>query len=312
MGLYAETDQLDTLRTLVRMMHDVPVTAITMTFDETGLRITAIDANESILVHVRLFADAFFTQTSPSLKNDAAGPSSDSRRYVCDRPLSIEIDLLHLHAILEPLEGSSGYTIAFQIRDHDPPALGVIVTNDSERIWFHYRIRGTFQNQNPFERTGVRFPEKEEVATVATMRSDDFYRIVQEMRAKSSLIHVRITSDQLQFVCRGEHVDVQSVVSKTDRGLVYSRPIEMPIEGVYSLDHLHAISKAFRTNDDVDLYFRPEFALVLRYGLSGDAGDVRFGLSDYVSSEEIEGDDAKGDRRTTEGRTRRETEGIPE
>lgn len=290
MGLYAETDQLDTLRTLVRMMLDVPVTKITMTFDETGLRITSIDANESMLVHARLFADAFFTPTSPSSKNDdAGGPSSDSRRYVCDRPLSIEIDLLHLHAILEPLEGSSGYTIAFQIRDHDPPALGVIVTNDSERIGFRYRIRGTFQNQNPFERTGVRFPEKEEVATVATMRSYDLYRIVREMRAKSSsLIHVCITSDQLQFVCHGESVDVQSVVPKTDRVLVYSHPIEMPIEGVYSLDHLHAISKAFRTNDDVDLYFRPEFALVLGYGLPGDAGDVRFGLSDYVNSEEME------------------------
>lgn len=290
MGLYAKTDQFDTLQTLVRALRDVPVTAITMTFDETGLRITSIDANETFLVDARLHADAFFSQAPQSLD---AEPASGTRRYECDRPRTIEIDLLHLHAILEPLERSSGYTTSFWIRDEDPSALGVILANDPERIWFNYRIRAA--SRDPSERTNVRFPEKEDVATVVTMRSDDFHRIVREMRAKSSLVHVRITSDQLQFACRGEHVDVQSVVPKTNRELVYSRPIEIPIEGVYSLEHLHAISNAFRENDVVELYFQPEFAFVFRYGFKGGTGDVRFGLSDYVCSEEIGKREGRGE-----------------
>lgn len=259
MGFHASTVQSTAIKLLVESLRDV-LNETNITFDSEGMRITTTDVNKELLIHVRLGADNF-----------------DS--YECDAPCTLGVNILNLHKIVKTI--SSHDTVTFWYKDEEPPRLGLTIENEDKQTCTHYRV-----NTLDLPEDEITIPDVE-VDTVVSMRSNDFQRMIRDMNQLASLVHLRATSEQIEFTCRGEYADRQTIVSKSDHGLVFSRPVETPIEGVFTLKHLNMFTKASNLSNNVDLFLKSEFPLILRYGVV-DLGEIRFALTPYTSESDGE------------------------
>lgn len=260
MGFRATTVQSTAIKLLVESLRDV-LNEANITFDEGGMRITTTDVNKELLIHVRLAAENF-----------------DS--YECDGSYTLGINILNLHKIVKTLNAHDTVTLWHET-DLNDPRLGLTIENEDKQTKTRYMI-----NTLDLQEAEIQIPDVE-VDTVVSLRSNDFQRMVRDMNQMASLVHLRATSDRLEFKCQGDYADRQTIVSKSEHGLVFSRLIDTPIEGVYSLKHLNMFAKSANLSNNVDLFLKTDFPLILRYGVV-DLGEIRFALTPYASDSDVE------------------------
>lgn len=251
MGFRASTVQSTAIKLLVESLKDV-LNETNLTFDASGMRITTTDVNRDLLIHVRLGADNF-----------------DS--YECDAPKTLGINILNLHKIVKTISSHDTVTFWFQ-ESEEAPRLGLTIENEDKQTCTHYRI-----NTLDLPIDDITIPDVE-VDTVVSLRSNDFQRMIRDMTQLAPWVHLCACSEQIEFRCQGEYADRQTIVSKSEHGLVFSKPLETPIEGIFSLKHLNMFTKASNLSNNVDLFLKTDFPLILRYSVV-DLGEIRFALT---------------------------------
>lgn len=251
MGFRATTVQSSAIKMLVESLRDV-LNETNVTFDAKGVRITTTDVQRELLIHVKLGAENF-------------------DEYTCDEPITLGINVLNLYKIVKTI--SSHDSISFWLDEtQSAPRLGMTIENEDKQTASHYRI-----NTLDLPMENLEIPDVE-VDTVVSMRSNDFQRMIRNMSQLAKCVQITAEQDRLVFHCQGEYASRETIVSKSEHGLVFSRPLDAPIQGIYCLRHLNMFTKASNLSNNVDLFLKRDFPLLLRYSVV-DLGEIRFALT---------------------------------
>lgn len=255
--LEIKTVQAPTFKLLVDALKEILID-VNLEFDETGLRVVALDNTHVVLVHMKLNADQFET-------------------YQCKRKLYVGINMLKLHMLIKTIGNNDVLTLF--IEENDPNKLGVLIENPEKNVRTIYKLSLLDINV-----VNIKIPPADFQVTV-TMPSVHFQKIIRDMHNLADFLEVRNVEDQLCFTCKGEFCTQETFLG-TDKnsGLVITRPdAEMEpgeggaastststadheiIQGVFSLKYMSMFTKFTNLCATVEIHLKNNFPLILRY-----------------------------------------------
>jgi len=250
-----ETLQSGCIKTLVDALKEL-LTDTRITFDSTGIRVSTMDRNHVLLVHLRLYADRFET-------------------YRCERETSIGLNVLLLHKITKSLCGSD--TVQMRL-DYSLNHLEMTVANAEKASRSCYRI-----NLIDVDSPQIDIADASGLAEI-TLPSAELSKLVRDMRAIGDYVEIVKTRDALCFNCTGDFCELNSVLDINEDSRGPDDPeIDDVIQGVFSLNYLVLFSKCSPLSSNVKLYLKNEFPLVVQYDVSS-LGEIKLALSPQVDT----------------------------
>lgn len=252
--LEIKTIQSSTFKQVIDALKDI-LLDVNLEFDDSGMKIVALDNTRTVLVHLKLDADKF-------------------ENYYCEKKLYVGINIMKLFVLVKTIGNKDELTL--YVEKNDPNALGIRIENATKSVRTNYKL--SMLDINP---VNVKIPPPE-FQTIITMPSVDFQKIVRDMHNLADFMEIRNVENQLYFNCKGEFcvqetvLEVEnnpnlSIVRKTDR------PFEI-IQGVFSLKYLVMFIKCTNLHNVVELYLNNNFPLILRYQVAS-LGEIKLCLA---------------------------------
>lgn len=253
--LEIKTVQATTFKQVIDALKEI-LMDVNLEFDETGMKIVALDNTHVVLVHLKLDADKFET-------------------YFCEKKLYVGINMLKLHMLIKTI-GNNDILTLYVERD-DPNSLGIRIENQDKNVRTNYKLSMFDINVLNINIPPADFP------TVITMPSVDFQKVVRDMHNLADFIEIRNVENQLCFSCKGDFctqettlgVDKNQGVSIVKNGSTKSHEI---IQGVFSLKYLTMFTKCTNLCNVVEIFLKNNFPLVLRYSVAS-LGEAKFVLA---------------------------------
>jgi proliferating cell nuclear antigen len=229
---------------------------VNLEFDDTGMKVVAMDNTHVVLVHLKLDAERFET-------------------YYCEKKLYVGINMLKFHMLIKTI-GNNDVITLFVERD-DPNSLGIRIENPDKNSRTNYKLSMFDINVLNINIPPADFP------TVITMPSVDFQKIVRDMHNLADFMEIRNVERQLCFSCKGDFctqetilgVDKSQGLSITKNASTKSHEI---IQGVFSLKYLSMFTKCTNLCNVVEIFLKNNFPLVLRYSVAS-LGEAKFVLA---------------------------------
>lgn len=253
--LEIKTMQATTFKQVIDALKEI-LMDVNLEFDETGMKIVAMDNTHVVLVHLKLDADRFET-------------------YFCEKKLYVGINMLKLHMLIKTISNNDVLTLF--VEREDPNSLGIRIENPDKNVRTHYKLSMFDINVLNINIPPADFP------TVITMPSVDFQKIVRDMHNLADFMEIRNVEKQLCFSCKGDFctqetvlgVDKNQGLSIVKSGTTKSHEI---IQGVFSLKYLSMFTKCTNLCNVVEIFLKNNFPLVLRYSVAS-LGEAKFVLA---------------------------------
>ncbi len=253
--LEIKTMQATTFKQVIDALKEI-LMDVNLEFDETGMKIVAMDNTHVVLVHLKLDADKFET-------------------YFCEKKLYVGINMLKLHMLIKTISNNDVLTL-FVERD-DPNSLGIRIENPDKNVRTNYKLSMFDINVLNINIPPADFP------TVITMPSIDFQKIVRDMHNLADFIEIRNVDKQLCFSCKGDFCTQETILGvDKNQGLSIvknsSTKSHEIIQGVFSLKYLAMFTKCTNLCNVVEIFLKNNFPLVLRYSVAS-LGEAKFVLA---------------------------------
>ena len=253
--LEIKTVQATTFKQVIDALKEI-LMDVNLEFDETGMKIVALDNTHVVLVHLKLDADKFET-------------------YFCEKKLYVGINMLKLHMLIKTI-GNNDILTLYVERD-DANSLGIRIENQDKNVKTNYKLSMFDINVLNINIPPADFP------TVITMPSVDFQKIVRDMHNLADFIEIRNVENQLCFSCKGDFctqettlgIDKNQGISIVKNGSTKNHEI---IQGVFSLKYLAMFTKCTNLCNVVEIFLKNNFPLVLRYSVAN-LGEAKFVLA---------------------------------
>lgn len=248
--LRATTVQSSAIKLLVDGLKDV-LNEVNVRFDETGMRITAMDIKRVALIHVVLEAAQF-------------------DHYECSEPVTLGIHILNIQKLVKTLTAHD--SITFEAEGSKPDSFYMIFTNEDRHSETKYQIKTL---DLPAET--ITIPDVD-VTVSLTMRSTDLQKIFRDMALLTDEVVIRVEENELQVRCDGDFAKRVTKIRANEHGLVFAKNAEEPIEGKFSLKYLNTFLKSSNLSNTVDLFVKDSFPIILRFTVV-DLGEIRYILA---------------------------------
>jgi proliferating cell nuclear antigen len=252
--LEIETMQAITFKQVIDSLKEI-LMDVNLEFDETGMKIIALDNSHLVLVHLKLDADRF-------------------ERYFCEKKLYVGINMLKLHMLIKTITNNDMLTL-FVERD-DPNHLGIRIENQEKNRRTTYKLSMLDINV-----LNVSIPPAD-FETIITMPSVDFQKIIRDSHNLADLIEIRNVGNQLMFSCKGDFCTQETVLGtdknhniQIDKGSSKEHEI---IQGVYSLKYLATFTKCTNLSNVVEIHIKNTYPLVLQYSVAS-LGSIRLAVA---------------------------------
>lgn len=253
--LEIKTMQATTFKQVIDALKEILVD-VNLEFDETGMKIVALDNTHVVLVHLKLDADKFET-------------------YFCEKKIYVGINMLKLHMLIKTISNNDILTL--YVERNDPNSLGIRIENQEKNARTNYKLSMFDINVLNINIPPADFP------TVITMPSVDFQKTVRDMHNLADFIEIRNVENQLCFSCKGDFCTQETVLGiEKNQGLSIvknsqTKPHEI-IQGVFSLKYLTMFTKCTNLCNVVEIFLKNNFPLVLRYSVAS-LGEAKFVLA---------------------------------
>ncbi len=239
--LEIKTVQANTFKQVVDALKEI-LMDVNLEFDETGLKIVALDNTHVVLVHLKLEADKFET-------------------YYCEKPLYVGINMLKLHLLIKTITNSDVLTLF--VDRNDSNHLGIMIENPDKNLKTLYKLSMLDINVINIKIPPVDFQ------TVITMPSVDFQKIIRDMHNLADYIEIRNVGNQITFSCKGDFCTQETTISaEKNQGVSITKNAEQEheiIQGVYSLKYLSTFTKCTNLSNVVEIYIKNAYPLILSY-----------------------------------------------
>lgn len=257
--LEIKTVQSSTFKQVMDALKDI-LLDVNLEFDETGLKIVALDNTHTVLVHLKLDADKF-------------------ENFYCEKKLYVGINILKLHVLIKTIGNKDELTL--YVERNDPNSLGIRIENPLKSVRTNYKL--SMLDINP---VNVKIPPPE-FQTIITMPSVDFQKIIRDMHNLADCIEIRNVENQLYFNCKGEFCVQETVLEvENNPNLSIVRKFDRPheiIQGVFSLKYLVMFTKCTNLHNIVEIYLNNNFPLILRYQVAS-LGEIKLCLAEQDSN----------------------------
>jgi proliferating cell nuclear antigen len=257
--LEIKTVQSSTFKQVIDALKDI-LMDVNLEFDETGMKIVALDNTHVVMVHLKLDADKF-------------------EKYICDKKLYVGINIMKLHALIKTIGNKD--ELMLYVERNDPNSLGIRIENRTKGMRTNYKLSMLDINV-----VKIKIPPPD-FQTIITMPSVDFQKIIRDMNNLAEYIEIRNVENQLYFNCKGEFC-TQETVLEIDKcpNLSIVRKTEKPfeiIQGIFNIKYLLMFIKCTNLHNVVEIYLNNNFPLILRYQVAS-LGEIKLCLAPQDNS----------------------------
>ena len=228
-------------------------------FDETGIKVVAMDTSHVVLVHLKLDAAKF-------------------ELYHCEARTTIGVNMLNLHKLIKTINNSDTLTLFVDAEDLNHLCIKIENSEKGSKTTYKLNLLDLAN-----EKITV---DPAEFSSVITLPSVDFQKICRDMHNIAEFMEVKSIGHQLIFSCRGDFCSQETVLCDTDTtapadaSVAPRQPHEI-IQGVFSVKHLMLFTKCTNLCNQVQLLLRNDYPLLLVYDVAS-LGSVRLALAPHV------------------------------
>ena len=241
------------------------LTDTSVEFDETGMKILAMDSSHVVLVHLKLEASKFEV-------------------YHCEGRISVGINMLNLHKLIKTINNTN--TLSLYIDRDDVNHLGIKIENSEKNSRTTYKLNLLELDHQEISVDPTAFSE------VVTLPSCDFQKICRDMHNLAEYMEIRSIQNQLVFSCKGDFCSQETIIcdsggassssasaSASAAVVASSSPQSGEIvQGVFSIKHLVLFTKCTNLCSTMELYLKNDYPLIIRYDVSS-LGSIRLALA---------------------------------
>jgi proliferating cell nuclear antigen len=246
--LELRTTQAVAFKLLVEALKELLIDT-SIEFDETGMKIMAIDTSHVVLVHLKLDAHKF-------------------EQYHCEGKVIVGLNMLNLHKLLKTINNSNILSL-FIDRD-DVNHLGIRIDNNEKNTRTTYKLNLMDLDQIEIS------ADPSEFTNVVTLPTCDFQKICRDMHHIAEFMEIRSVQNQLIFSCKGDFCSQETVVCDTSSG--GGGDASAIVQGVFSIKHLVLFTKCTNLCSTMEMYLKNDFPLIIKYDVSS-IGSIRLVLA---------------------------------
>jgi proliferating cell nuclear antigen len=243
--------------TLKEIIHDV-----TLTFDPTGIRISAMDGSKVSLVYLKLNAEAF-------------------EEYVCPVAQKIGINVLNMFKLLR--SAGSHDSILFRNTKNEPHKLEITIQNFEKNSITTFAMKLIEIDSNYFEVNNIEFD------TIVTMPSTYFQRLCRDMSDITDYLCIVKKNGELSFnsdlSSTTDFASQKTSIGNSDTGqhtlITTLNDGDDDCDNKFPLKYLTGFCKASGLSSVVELYLKDSYPLVLKYSV-GSMGDLKFVIAPLI------------------------------
>ena len=262
--LEIKTVQAVAFKVLIEALKEL-LTDTSVEFDETGMKILAMDSSHVVLVHLKLEASKFEV-------------------YHCEGRISVGINMLNLHKLIKTINNTN--TLSLYIDRDDVNHLGIKIENSEKNSRTTYKLNLLELDHQEISVDPTAFSE------VVTLPSCDFQKICRDMHNLAEYMEIRSIQNQLVFSCKGDFCSQETIIcdsggassssasaSASAAVVASSSPQSGEIvQGVFSIKHLVLFTKCTNLCSTMELYLKNDYPLIIRYDVSS-LGSIRLALA---------------------------------
>jgi len=250
--LRLQTVQSTVIKTLCDVLKET-LNDINFIFDETGMRVMAMDGSHVALVHLKLMSKNF-------------------EQYYCQKRVQVGLNMSHLFKIIKTVT-TMDY-ITFFIKTDNQHEFGIQIENADKNTCttFHLKMLDIDEEE-------ISIPDIA-IESMITMPSNDFQRMCRDMINISDLVTMTSYSNTFTLTCEGDFASQETQIGEANHGLTFSNCNES-ITGKFSLRYLNLFTKSTNLSNTLEIYLKKDFPLMLKYNVSN-LGDILFCLAPTI------------------------------
>lgn len=244
------TVQSNAFRTLIEVLKDV-LNDVNITFDETGIKIMAMDGSHVALIHMKLAADKF-------------------ESYKCTERMNVGISMSAWYKLMKTVNNSD--ILSMFIDSENNHELGITIENADKNSCTTFMLKLLDVDDEELVIPDV------EINCVVTMPSNDFQRMCRDMSHIGDTMELTSTNEGLRFKCNGDFATQETLIGETTHGLTFNKKDDEVINGKFALKYINLFTKSTNLCNTIELYLKPEYPLILKYNVAN-LGEIRFCLA---------------------------------
>ena len=209
-------------------------------FDETGIKLMAMDSTRTILIHMKL--------DSPSFEY-----------FHCPEKIVVGVNMSNLFKLIKTMGNSESLTLFIE-KDNENK-LGILINNQEKNSQTVYKL-----NMMDIPDDQISIPPAS-FETELSLPSGDFQKIIRDMINIGENIEIKSIGSQLLLNCEGDFASQETILGETTNGLNYkqSAPESLPIQGIFSLKYLILFTKCTNLCNQINLYIKNDYPLIIKY-----------------------------------------------
>jgi len=251
-SLNIKTEQAAAFRILIEALKEI-LTEANFIFDESGIKLMAMDSTHSILIHMKLDANSF-------------------EFFHCPNKVVVGVNMLNFFKLIKTMTNSE--TLTLFIEKENENKLGILINNNEKNSQTVYKL-----NLLDIADENIKIPPAE-FETELSLPSGDFQKIIRDMVNIGENIEIKSIGTQLILNCSGDFASQETILGETNNGLKFNQvsPKELPIQGLYSLKYLTLFTKCTNLCNQINLYIKNDYPLIIRYSVAS-LGDIKLCLA---------------------------------
>jgi proliferating cell nuclear antigen len=210
------TIQSNAMRTLIEVLKDV-LNDVNILFDETGIKIMAMDGNHVALIHMKLHADKF-------------------ENYICKEKINVGVSMTAWYKLMKTVNNSD--TVSMFIESDNNHELGITIENADKNSCTTFMLKLLDVDDEQLVIPDV------EINCVVTMPSNDFQRMCRDMSNIGDTVELTSNSQGLLFKCHGDFARQETLIGETTHGLTFNKKDDEVITGKFALKYINLFTKA--------------------------------------------------------------------
>jgi len=254
--LNIKTIQASTIKLVIDAMKEI-LMDVNLEFDDTGMKIIALDNTHIVLIHLKLEAEKF-------------------ESFYCKKKLYVGINMLKLHMLIKTITNSD--ILSLFILNSDPNILGITIENSDKNLKTTYKL-----SMLDIDVVNIDIPPQD-FNTIITMPSTYLQKIIRDMHNLAEYIEIKNDNNTLVLSCKGEFCCQETILGTEKTNNINMRKNDSCvsesdiIHGVFSLKYLSIFTKCTNLSQSVEIYLKNLYPIILQYSIAS-MGTVRLCLA---------------------------------
>jgi proliferating cell nuclear antigen len=254
-ALEVRTVQSSAFKTLIEAIKELLVDTC-IEFDETGMKIVAMDSSHIVLVHLKLQAEKF-------------------EFYHCPTKLILGVNMLNFHKLIKTV--NSNDTLTLFVDNNDRNSMGIKIESNLKNSKTTYKLN-LLDLDNP--KITV---DPAEFNSVITLPSADFQKICRDMNNIADRVEIKNINNQLIFSCKGDFCNQITVLSDHEGiNTIVSKKEGEIVQGEFNLKYLVLFTKCTNLCNTVELYLKNDYPLITAWQCAS-LGTLKLCLSPQIN-----------------------------